>query len=263
MLVGKKILVTGASSGIGLATARLCVREGAQVFATGRSAEKLSAAKASVASDKFHVLAADLLDDASAKAIVLAAVAAMGGVTSVVNAAGVLQGGAFGSAACTLANFDANFNANTRSLFNMMVEATPALKDAGAAQNASIVNVSSVTGLQSFANVPAYCASKAAVDMLTKCAAVDLAPFGIRVNAVNPGVVITPLQQRSGMSDEAYANFIKHSIDNTHPLGKALGRVATADEVADLIAFLVSDKAKFVTGSLVPIDGGRLCVGSR
>jgi NAD(P)-dependent dehydrogenase (short-subunit alcohol dehydrogenase family) len=260
MLAGKKILISGASSGIGRATAVLCAREGARVFATGRSAEKLAVLQSEI---ECGVLAADLTEDAAAKRIVDAATAHMDGVTTLVNCAGVLVSGAFGSAACTLASFDANFNANTRSLFNLMVESIPALKLSGAALNASIVNVSSVTGLHSFANVPTYCASKAAVDMLTKCAALDLAPFGIRCNAVNPGVVVTPLQQRSGMSDDQYAAFIKNSIDNTHPLGKALGRVAAADEVADLIAFLVSDKAKFITGDLVAIDGGRICVGAR
>jgi NAD(P)-dependent dehydrogenase (short-subunit alcohol dehydrogenase family) len=261
MLSGKKILISGASSGIGRATAVLCAREGARVFATGRSAEKLSVLQSEI--QCAGVLAVDLTDDSAAKRIVEAAVAAMDGITTLVNCAGVLGSGAFGSPQCTLASFDANFGANTRSLFNLMVETIPALKLAGGALNASIVNVSSVTGLHSFANVPTYCASKAAVDMLTKCAAIDLAPYGIRCNAVNPGVVVTPLQQRSGMSDEAYAAFIKNSIENTHPLGKALGRVASADEVADLIAFLVSDKAKFITGNLVPIDGGRICVGAR
>ena len=99
--------------------------------------------------------------------------------------------------------------------------------------------------------------------MFVKCTAVDLAEHNIRVNAVNPGVVKTPLQQRGGLSDEAYAAFLDNSINNTHPIGKALGRVAESEEVADLIAFLCSDKAKYITGSLMVIDGGRQCVGAR
>ena len=119
----------------------------------------------------------------------------------------------------------ANFNANTKTVFEMTIEATAALKKTGVAGNASIVNVSSITGLQSFAGVASYCASKAAVDMYTQCAAVDFAPFGVRVNAVNPGVVRTNILTRNGMTDADYEAFLKKSAETTHPLGKALGRV--------------------------------------
>ena len=85
----------------------------------------------------------------------------------------------------------------------------------------------------------------------------------MRCNAVNPGVTVTELQKRGGLSDEAYAGFLQRSIEVTHPLGEALGRVAEPAEVASLISFLASDKAAFITGDCVKIDGGRACVGAR
>ena len=128
---------------------------------------------------------------------------------------------------------------------------------------ASIVNVSSVNGKQAFGGCINYCAAKAAVDQMTRCASVDLAGLGIRVNGVNPGVVSTPLQKRGGMSDENYAKFIERSVTFTHPLAKSLGRIAKPEEVGDLICFLSSDKASFITGECIAIDGSRQNLGAR
>ncbi|MGI9107810.1 MAG: SDR family oxidoreductase [Pyrinomonadaceae bacterium] len=116
----------------------------------------------------------------------------------------------------------------------------------------NIVNVSSVTGLRAFPGVLAYCVSKAGVDQLTRCAALELAGQKIRVNAVNPGVVQTQVHRRGGMNEEAYAAFLEHSR-GTHPLG----RVGAAEEVAELILFLASDRAAWITGATYSIDGGR------
>ena len=104
---------------------------------------------------------------------------------------------------------------------------------------------------------------KAAVDQLTRCAAVDLAEFGVRVNAVNPGVVKTELHNRAGVVGENYDNFLKRSVEVTHPLGKSLNRVAEPSEVAQLMCFLASTKASFLTGECVAIDGGRQNLGAR
>jgi len=109
----------------------------------------------------------------------------------------------------------------------------------------------SLTITHSVAN---YCASKSAVDQLTRCAAVDLAPFGVRSNAINPGVVTTELQKRGGLNEEAYATFLARSIQVTHPLASSLGRVGLPEEVAELIVFLSSDKAKFITGDCVKVS---------
>jgi NAD(P)-dependent dehydrogenase (short-subunit alcohol dehydrogenase family) len=149
-------------------------------------------------------------------------VAKLGGLTTLVNNAGVLAGGAMGTPACTMENFDYNFNANTRAPFEMMIHAIPHLKAAGVAAGPSIVGISSVNGKQSFATLATYCGSKAAIDHIARVAAVDLAPDGIRVNNVNPGVTITPLQKRGGMSDEAYDAFIKRSVEVRGPARASL-----------------------------------------
>ena len=134
------------------------------------------------------------------KNVVDEAVEALGGtLTSLVNAAGVLQGGAMGDV--DLANYTYNMKLNTQVPFEMMVHAIPHLRKAktegmnGQSCYPSIVNVSSVNGKQAFANCVTYCMSKAAVDQMTRCASVDLAADGIRVNAVNPGVIETNLQK--------------------------------------------------------------------
>ncbi len=116
----------------------------------------------------------------------------------------------------------------------------------------NIVNVSSVTGLRAFPGVLAYCVSKAGLDQLTRCAALELAAQGVRVNAVNPGVVVTEIHKRGGMTEEQYDAFLDHS-KTTHPLG----RVGQAQEVAELIFFLASDRASWITGATYSIDGGR------
>ena len=109
-----------------------------------------------------------------------------------------------------------------------------------------------MNGLSAFGGVLAYCVSKAAVDHLTRCAALELAPNGVRVNAVNPGVTVTNLHRRSGMAEAQYAAFLKRSKE-THPMG----RPGRPEEVAALILFLASEQAEWMTGETIPIDGGR------
>jgi NAD(P)-dependent dehydrogenase (short-subunit alcohol dehydrogenase family) len=137
---------------------------------------------------------------------------------------------------------------NLHAPFRLMRAAVPALEKS----RGSIVNVSSVNGLRSFPGVLAYCVSKSALDHLTRCAALELAPKGVRVNAVNPGVVVTNLHRRGGMEEESYAAFLERSR-GTHPLG----RPGEPEEVADVIFFLASDQAKWMTGETIPVDGGR------
>jgi NAD(P)-dependent dehydrogenase (short-subunit alcohol dehydrogenase family) len=100
--------------------------------------------------------------------------------------------------------------------------------------------------------VLAYCVSKAALDQLTRCVALEMAPKGVRVNSVNPGVTLTQLQRTSGMDEETYQAFLERS-KTTHPLG----RVGRSEEVADLILFLASPRAGWITGASYSIDGGR------
>ena len=137
---------------------------------------------------------------------------------------------------------------NLHAPFRLMRAATDALIASGG----SIVNVSSVNGLRSFPGLIAYCVSKSAVDHLTRCAALELASKGVRVNAVNPGVTVSNLHRRGGMSEESYEAFLTRSRE-THPLG----RPGQPDEIADVIFFLASGGAKFMTGETIPVDGGR------
>ena len=115
----------------------------------------------------------------------------------------------------------------------------------------NIVNVSSVDGTRSFSGDIAYCMSKSAIDQLTSCAALELASKGVRVNSVNPGVIVTNILKRSGYSDDEYAKYIEQ-VKDEHPLG----RVGDSNEVAQVIAFLVADNSSFITGEHIHIDGG-------
>lgn len=261
MLNNKYVICTGASSGIGYATVKTLVAEGAKVCAVGRNKENLD--QLAKETGCFYVVR-DLTEEGACAEVVDQSVRLLGGkLTTLINCAGVLQGGAFGSPQCDLNNYKFNFAINVQSVFEMMEHSIPYLKKNSVSDNPSILNISSVNGLMSFAGCASYCAAKAAVDQLTRCAALDLAEFGIRSNSVNPGVVKTNLQKTGGMNEETYQNFLKRSIEVTHPLAKSLGRIAEPDEVADLISFLVSDKAKFITGENIAIDGGRHRLGAR
>ena len=211
-------------------------------------------------------IVADLAVDGECGRTVQEAVQLLKGtLTAVVNNAGVLQGGAMGSIG--LDNYMHNMRTNTQAPFEVMVHAIPHLKKAAASSTTSlfpsIVNVSSVNAKQAFAGCVTYGMSKAALDQLTRCASIDLAGDKIRVNGVNPGVIETNLQKAGGMDDTKYEAFLERSVAVTHPLASSLGRVGEPREVAEVIAFLVSDKAKFLTGEYIVIDGGRQNLGAR
>jgi NAD(P)-dependent dehydrogenase (short-subunit alcohol dehydrogenase family) len=244
----QQVIVTGASSGIGRATALRFGRAGASVLAVGRDTEALSSVAAEVVRAGGHAapFAIDVTAEHAPARIVAEALERFGSLTTVVNAAGIIAAGSIETTSD--AQWDGMLDVNTRAPFRLMRAAVPSL----VASRGTIVNVSSVTGLRSFPGVLAYCVSKAALDQLTRCAALELASKGVRVNAVNPGVVISNLHRRSGMDEESYASFVERSKD-THPLG----RPGTPDEIADLIFFLASDAAGWITGETISIDGGR------
>ncbi|KAK2160405.1 hypothetical protein LSH36_134g05023 [Paralvinella palmiformis] len=148
----------------------------------------------------------------------------------------------------SLAQYDRVMSANIRSIYHLTMIAVPHLiKTKG-----NIINVSSIGGLRAFPGLLAYDVSKCAVDQFTRCVALELAPKQVRVNAVNPGVIVTELQKRGGLDAEAYNEFLERSKE-TH----ALGRPGQPEEVARTIAFLASDDASFITGVSLPVDGGR------
>jgi len=240
--------VTGATSGIGRAAAEAFVRAGASVAAVGRNESALRDLAASLAGagGRVQAVEADVTEKGSPDLIVRAAVDTFGGLDVLVNAAGVIATGALDATSDEL--WDSMMAINLRAPFRLMRAASPHL----AARKGAVVNVSSVNGLRSFPGVLAYCVSKAGVDHLTRCAAIELAPIGVRVNAVNPGVTVTNLHRRSGMDETQYAAFLERS-KTTHPIG----RPGNAQEVADLILFLASERAGWMTGETIPIDGGR------
>ncbi len=252
MLTGKIALVTGASSGIGRATAISMGANGAKVAIVGRNLEELArvAARIEEAGMEAITLTADLCVEADCKRVIEATVESYGALDILVNSAGIIATGTIENT--TFSAWREMMEINLDACFRLMQLALPHLEK----RKGNIVNVSSVNGVRAFSGVLAYCVSKAAVDQLTRCAALELAPKGVRVNAVNPGVTVTNLHRRAGMDPERYEEFLEHS-KTTHPLGRSLGRVGTPEEVADLIVFLASDKAGWITGASHAIDGGR------
>jgi NAD(P)-dependent dehydrogenase (short-subunit alcohol dehydrogenase family) len=247
-------MITGATSGIGRAAAIRFAAGEAYVIGVGRNESALKEVGAAVTSKGgvWSGVSVDVTADQQVREAFEPAVARAGRLDVLVNAAGHISTGSIENTA--LAAWDAMMDVNLRSVFVLMQLAAPHLiKTRG-----NVINVSSVTGLRSFAGVLAYCVSKAGVDQLTRCAALELAPRGVRVNAVNPGVVVTEIHKRGGMTEADYAQFLEHS-KTTHPLG----RVGDPTEIAELIFYLASEKASWITGATYQIDGGRALTCAR
>ncbi len=240
----KQVLVTGATSGIGLATAELLSSRGYRVYATGRNGEQLRALVHSGSAVKG--IEADLATKEAPAKVVAEVVADAGELHGLVHAAGILTGGGMDNE--TDEGFSRLLDVNLTASWRILKAAWHPLKQT----RGSAVLVSSVTGLRSFPGLVGYCVSKAGVDQLVRCAALDGAPHGVRVNGVNPGVVVSNLHKRGGMDEESYDRFLEHGRD-THPLG----RVGQPEEVAESIAWLLSDRCGWITGATLPIDGGR------
>lgn len=247
---GKVVLITGASSGIGAATAKQFASLGASLALTGRNIENLKnvatqCAQQQNASEPF-IVTGELTNENDTKRILDDTIKHFGRLDVLVNNAGILETGTVENT--NLEQYDRVMNMNVRSIYQLTTLAVPHLvKTKG-----NIVNVSSVNGIRAFPGVLAYCMSKAALDQFTRCAALDLAPKQVRVNSVNPGVTITNLHKRGGMDQEQYEKFLEKSKE-TH----ALGRAGNPEEVAQTIVFLAGDGASFITGASVPVDGGR------
>ena len=245
---GKVAFVTGATSGIGHACAMAFAAAGAKVICVGRKEEALRDVEKEIreAGSEALTIQADLAREDEAERAVQHAIGGFGGIDVLVNAAGHISSGTIENT--SLEAWDEMMNVNVRAAFVLMQKALPSLIE----RRGNIVNVSSVTGLRAFPGVLAYCVSKAALDQLTRCASLELAAKGVRVNAVNPGVVVTQIHKRGGMSEEAYAAFLEHS-KSTHPLG----RTGRPEEIASLVLYLASEDASWITGATYSIDGGR------
>ncbi|XP_071790256.1 3-oxoacyl-[acyl-carrier-protein] reductase FabG-like [Asterias amurensis] len=250
-LKGKVALITGSTSGIGAETARHFASLGCYVSLTGRREKNLEEVseecqQKGLPKDKILLTVADLWKEEDVKRIVDRTLEHFGQIDVLVNNAALAYPA--GIEACTLEQFDKTFDLNVRAPLQLTHLLRPHLiKTKGA-----IVNVSSVNGVMPFPRILTYCMSKSAIDSLTLNSAHDLAPHGVRVNSVNPGVILTEILLPAGVkTNKRYEAFLE-KCKHTH----ALGRVGTVDEVAKVIAFLASDDSSFVTGELITVDGG-------
>jgi NAD(P)-dependent dehydrogenase (short-subunit alcohol dehydrogenase family) len=240
-LVGKKALVTGGTSGIGRATAEALAREGAHVVISGRSEARGADVVAAIeaAGGEAEFVRADLATADDVRA--LAAGAA--DVDILVNNAGVFPGGL--THELPEETFDETFAVNVKAPFLLTAALAPQMVARGAG---TIINVTTMVAEFGMAGLSAYGASKAATALLTKAWAAEYGPQGVRVNAVSPGPTSTPGAVAMG---EGFA-----SIVSTIPLGRA----AEPEEIAEAIVFLASDRASYLNGAVIHVDGGRVAV---
>lgn len=243
----KVVIITGASSGIGAACALQFAKSSALLCLIGRNTDnlkKIARYCEEINRKKPLIITADIGLNEDVERIIADTVKHFGRIDVLVNNAGVSS--MVGTQSKTLA-FERVMATNLRGTYLVTNQAIPhLLKTKG-----NIVNISSVLSNKPLSIMTPYCMTKAAIDMFTKCAALDLGPSGVRVNAVNPGPIKTELFKRSGMSQED-ADKMFAIIEATSPLKK----VTKSEDVAELVMFLASDKASCITGSCYVIDCG-------
>lgn len=238
---GKVGFVSGGGTGIGLECARVIVAGAGRVMLAGRRADVLRAAARELG-DAAEWVECDVTSDASVDAAVAATVKRLGNLRLAVNAAGT---GSLGSVLnATSVEFAHTIETNLTGVFRCLHAEASAMKAAG---GGSIVNISSIAGALTHRWMSAYCASKAAVNMLTRCAADDLGEYGIRVNAVMPGLVPTDLAAPLTGSADAVADYLRCM---------PVSRLGTTSDVAAAVGFLLGDDASWVTGQILGVDGG-------
>jgi meso-butanediol dehydrogenase/(S,S)-butanediol dehydrogenase/diacetyl reductase len=248
-LDGKITLVTGATAGIGAATARLFAERGATLLLTGRNEAAGQALAAELGAD---FLAEDVAAPGAADLLVAWAVARHGRLDVLVNNAGILSQG--DSQACSDADWDAVMAVNVTAVFRLSRAAVAVM--AGQAGGGAIVNVSSDWGLVAAQQAVAYGTSKGAIVQMTRSMAADHARQGIRVNAVCPGDTDTAMLRQSAGAGGADVAAGLAAMAQALPLG----RIGQPRDVAAAIAFLASDDAAFITGAMLPVDGGNSAV---
>ncbi|ALA56814.1 SDR family NAD(P)-dependent oxidoreductase [Nitrospira moscoviensis] len=245
-LAGKVALVTGGNAGIGEAIVRVFAKEGASVVVTGRRQAELDRVVEDIGRENGRALAVagSVTDDRHARTAVEQAVRQFGALDILVNNAGV---GEFGRRIHELddATWERVLNVNLTGVFHMTRAAVPHML---ARRRGSIVNISSVASVVGIPMLPAYAASKGALDALTRAVAIDYAQDGIRCNVVNPGLIATPMAAPLMANPEQLDPILAH-----YPIR----RPGTPEEVAYLVLYLASDEAAWVTGATYMIDGGK------
>ncbi len=240
----KQVVITGGSTGMGLATAKAFIAEGAQVTITGKSAENLAKAATEIGSPNLKTAIADIADLASTDALAQS-IAKTGKKLDVLFLnAGIALFAPLENT--TVEAFDAMFNVNVRGLYFTLQKLLPYLNE-----GASVILNSSVVSTGAMANASAYAATKAAVSSIGRIAANELAAKKIRVNIVSPGPIDTPIFGKSGLPAEVADGF-----KTTLASGLPLGRLGNASEVANAVLYLSSPDASFVTGVELLVDGG-------
>ncbi|MGQ0810634.1 MAG: SDR family NAD(P)-dependent oxidoreductase [Nitrospiraceae bacterium] len=244
-LKGKVALITGGNAGIGEAVAKLFAQEGAMVVVTGRRKDQLDRVVGEIEQHRGRALgvAGSVTDETHVQAAVSQTVRAFGGLNILVNNAGI---GDFGKKIHETddATWQEVLDVNLTGVFRTTRAAIPEILKAG---GGSIVNISSIASLVAIPTLPAYAASKAGLDALTRAVAIDYAAQGIRCNAVNPGLINTPMAAGLLQNPEQAAQVLSAYM---------LKRPGTPEEVAKMVLYLASDDAAWVTGATFPIDGG-------
>ncbi len=245
---GKVALITGAASGIGAETARALAREGARLVLTDRAREagEAVAREIAVLGTEVEFREHDVALEADWISVVAAAKARFGRIDVLVNNAGV--GGGTPLLESTLEQWRTVLAINLDGVFLGMRHVCPAMIETG---GGSVINLSSILGKVGQPGAAAYCASKGGVLLLTKAAALELAPAGIRVNSVHPGYIETPMVQ-TALHNAENGNELRDVLITRH----ALARLGMPVEIANGIVFLASDESSFMTGAELVIDGG-------